>query len=219
MKNIPIIIPFKETSSRCPNKNFTLFPYAIQWLERQNISKSGIYVVSKSNRVENIAQQYKVNFVYEIECKNPNNIIAAATVAKQLDVNAYIELPLTQPVKNANLIKDVVDALQSSDCDFVTTYQTVTDRSLFYLDDNLKFLNESKNRKGCMCKEMKMLDGAIYGIKLSFAEKIIDAEDINAAFWAGNFKAIKNNVDFFIDIDTKTDMKKFSQLSANYFSF
>ena len=61
-----------------------------------------------------------------------------------------------------------------------------------------------------MCKQMKMLDGAIYGIKLSFAEKIINAEDINAAFWAGNFKAINNDVDFFIDIDTLNDMQKFA---------
>ena len=217
--NIPIIIPFKETSVRCQNKNFILFPYTIQWLDRQNVPRSSIYIVSKSNKVKNITQQYDVNFFEEAECKNPNNIIAAATVAKQLRAKAYIELPLTQPVKNANLIKYVVGALQSSECDFVTTYQIVTDRSLFYLDDNLQFLNESKNRKGCMCKEMKMLDGAIYGIKLSFAEKIIDAKDINAAFWAGNFKAIKNDVDFFIDIDTTNDMQKFAQLSSNYFSF
>lgn len=217
--NIPIIIPFKETSVRCQNKNFILFPYAIQWLDRQNAPRSSVYVVSTSDKVKDIAQQYNVNFVEEAECKNPNNIVAAATVAKQLDAEAYIELPLTQPVKNANLIKNVVDALQSSACDFVTTYQTITDRSLFYLDDNLKFLNKSKNRKGCMCKEMKMLDGAIYGIKLSFAEKIINAEDINAAFWAGNFKAINNDVDFFIDIDTLNDMQKFAQLSSNYFSF
>lgn len=202
---------------RCPNKNFTLFPYAIQWLDRQNISKFDIYVVSKSDKVKQLAEMHNVNFIYEKEQTNPNDIIATTDVAKSFGFQQYIFLPLTQPIKNANLIADVVDALQSSDCDFVTTYQTITDRSLFYLDDNLKFLNESKNRKGCMCKEMKMLDGAIYGIKLSFSQKIADAEDINAAFWAGNFKAIKNEVDFFIDIDTANDMHRFAQLSSNYF--
>ena len=61
-----------------------------------------------------------------------------------------------------------------------------------------------------MCKEMKMLDGAIYGVKKDFMDKVLKAADINAAFWAGNFIAIKNDVDFFIDIDTKADMRKFS---------
>jgi hypothetical protein len=64
---------------------------------------------------------------------------------------------------------------------------------------------------------MKMLDGAIYGINTSFAKKILNEDDINAAFWSGNFKAIENKVDFFIDIDTENDMEKFQWLSsANY---
>ena len=62
-----------------------------------------------------------------------------------------------------------------------------------------------------------MLDGVIYGINTSFAKKILDEDDINAAFWAGNFKAIENKVDFFVDVDTMDDMKKFQRLnSANY---
>ena len=60
-----------------------------------------------------------------------------------------------------------------------------------------------------MCKQMKMLDGAIYGIKTEFAKKILNEDDINAAFWAGNFKAIENKVYFFVDVDTMDDMKKF----------
>lgn len=65
-----------------------------------------------------------------------------------------------------------------------------------------------------MCKQMKMLDGAIYGIKTEFAKKILNEDGINAAFWAGNFKAIENKVDFFIDVDTVDDMKKFQLLNS-----
>ena len=74
----------------------------------------------------------------------------------------------------------------------------------------MQFLNQSYNRKGCMCKEMKMLDGSLYCIRMSFMDNVVKTADINASFWAGNFVAIKNDVDFFIDIDTKTDMRKFS---------
>lgn len=48
-----IIIPFKETSNRCPNKNFTLFPFAIGWLKSENVNlKEDVYVVSKSEKVK-----------------------------------------------------------------------------------------------------------------------------------------------------------------------
>ena len=42
-------------------------------------------------------------------------------------------------MRNLNLIKNVTNELQCKDCDFVTTYQTITDRSLFYIDDDMKF--------------------------------------------------------------------------------
>lgn len=62
-----------------------------------------------------------------------------------------------------------------------------------------------------------MLDGAIYGVRRDFMEKIRLSDDVNAAFWAGNFIAIKNEVDFFIDVDTPADMSRFAQLSSAYF--
>ena len=161
-----IIIPFKEVSSRCPNKNFILFPYVMSWIDSQKVDHSEIYVVSNSSKVEQFVRCHKVNFIYEKPQKNPNDIIATATVANELCVDEYILLPLTQPVRDNQLIQKVENQLKKKDCDFVTTYQKITDRSLFYLNDNLKFEHQSKNRKGCMCPEVKMLDGAIYNINI-----------------------------------------------------
>ena len=39
-----------------------------------------------------------------------------------------------------------------------------------------------------MYKQMKMLDGMIYGIKTEFAKKILNEYDINAVFLDGDFK-------------------------------
>ena len=90
-----IIIPFKETSIRCPDKNFILFPYVRKWLEKQSILSSDIYVVSASNKVKDFATRYDVNFLYEKACKNPNDIIATANAAIALELEQYIFLPLT----------------------------------------------------------------------------------------------------------------------------
>ena len=214
-----IVIPFKETSNRCPNKNFILFPFALKWLEDEGVNlKEDVHVISKSKKVEQIAIDAKVNFMHEPETSS-SDIDAITYAMDKLDSKYAVFFPLTQPLKANGILATIEDILKQTARDFVTTYQYITDRSLFYLNEDMEFLNQSKNRKGCLCKEMKMLDGAIYGVKKEFMDRVLKSDDINAAFWAGNFIAIKNDVDFFIDIDTKTDMRKFSQLSANYFSF
>ena len=212
-----IIIPFKETSNRCPNKNFILFPYALKWLENEGVDlREDVFVISKSKKVEYTTIDAKMNFMHEPETST-SDIDAIAYAMEKLDAKYAIFFPLTQPLKAHGILTTIEDILKQTSCDFVTTYQNITDRSLFYLNDDMNFLRQSNNRKGCMCNEMKMLDGAIYGVKKDFMDKVLKAEDINAAFWAGNFKAIKNEVDFFIDIDTANDMHRFAQLSSNYF--
>ena len=83
-KTLPIVIPFKETSNRCPNKNFVLFSYALKWLKDENISTSDIYVVSSSDKVKQLALDNKLNFFNEPIVENPNGDIAAYYVAKSI---------------------------------------------------------------------------------------------------------------------------------------
>lgn len=209
MKNIPIIIPFKETSIRCPEKNFYLFPYTLEWLYEQDVYPQDIYVVSNSKRVEDLVTENNLNFVRESENgEYLGDIEASYTVAKKLNVPYYIFLPLTQPIRNKNLI-DQIRSLKDENFDFVTTYQNISDRSIYYIDNNDKFIHPSKNRKGCLCPSFKMLDGSIYGIKTAFIESIINSEDINASFWNGKFKTIYNDVNLFLDVDTKKDLSVF----------
>ncbi len=130
-----------------------------------------------------------------------------------VDSPVYIQLPLTQPLRNSKIITDVIEKIDSGDYDFVTSFQDYVDRSIFFLNDDLStFRKESENRKGSMCNKYPMIDGAIYAIQKEFIKKINESNDPNATFWAGKFCAIPNDVLFFIDIDDKTDMIKFRAL-------
>ena len=82
--DIPVIIPFKEKSIRCPNKNFVLFEYTYDWLKKQNVDDSNIYVVSESDKVKHfIAENYpNVNFVREQNKYPKDNLFASFFCAK-----------------------------------------------------------------------------------------------------------------------------------------
>lgn len=47
-------------------------------------------------------------------------------------------------------------------------------------------------------------------------KSILDSDDINRDFWAGKFKVLENDVDFFLDIDTEKDMRQFQILKDFY---
>lgn len=117
----PIIIPFKATSVRCPQKNFILYPIVFEWLMRIGVDYKNIYVVSASKEVENFISYSNVNFVYESETSNDSSAVLM-NVVNVIDSPIYIHLPLTQPLRNGKIIEDVVQKIENSTYDFVTTY-------------------------------------------------------------------------------------------------
>ena len=44
MNNIPILIPVKGISRRCPGKNRKLLPYTADYLLRQNLIKNAVVI-------------------------------------------------------------------------------------------------------------------------------------------------------------------------------
>lgn len=62
-----------------------------------------------------------------------------------------------------------------------------------------------------------MIDGAIYGMRTEFMLKVIESPDSNHEFWNGKFEIVENDVEFFLDIDHKKDMRQFQILSGYYF--
>jgi len=148
--------------------------------------------VSNSDVVKKFVSSYSVRFVDEKLRNVQTDTAAIFDALSTTDADYCIHLPLTSVLRNKSLLDKTIAALQTNDCDFVTSFIRMTDRSLYYIDDNNRFLQQSEQRKGCMCQHVKMLDGAIYGIRRHFLEQVVAAEDVNKAFWSGKFATIEN---------------------------
>lgn len=218
-----LFIPFKENSQRFYNKNFKLFQYTYEYLLNINFNMSKVYVITDSSMVEEFVKKYGIKTINEensVDINNRNEVIACYNAAKSLDIENFIWLPLTQPLRNKNLINLIEEEFnkkEENDFDFVTSFEYVSDRSLFYLKQyEDKFLHDKQlgiSRQGRSCQEVRMLDGAIYGVKNGFLEKIMnDEQNVLTNFWQGKFKTILNDVPFFVDIDTKDDFEAFKNL-------
>lgn len=217
-----LFIPFKENSQRFYNKNFKLFQYTYEYLLSINFNMSKVYVITDSSMVEEFVKKYGIKTINEensIDINNRNEVIACYNAAKCLDIENFIWLPLTQPLRNKNLINLIEEEFNKKEnyFDFVTSFEYISDRSLFYLNQyEDKFLYEKNiklTRQGRSCQEVRMLDGAIYGVKTNFLERIMnDEQNVLTNFWQGKFKTILNDVPFFVDIDTQDDFEAFKNL-------
>lgn len=217
-----LFIPFKENSQRFYNKNFKLFQYTYEYLLNINFNMSKVYVITDSSMVEEFVKKYGIKTINEensIDINNRNEVIACYNAAKCLDIENFIWLPLTQPLRNKNLINLIEEEFnkKENDFDFVTSFEYISDRSLFYLNQyEDKFLYEKNiklTRQGRSCQEVRMLDGAIYGVKTNFLKELVkDEQNVLTNFWQGKFKTILNDVPFFVDIDTQDDFEAFKNL-------
>lgn len=217
-----LFIPFKENSQRFYNKNFKLFQYTYNYLLNINFNMSKVYVITDSSMVEEFVKKYGIKTINEensVDINNRNEVIACYNAAKSLDIENFIWLPLTQPLRNKNLINLIEEEFnkKENDFDFVTSFEYISDRSLFYLNQyEDKFLFEKNiklTRQGRSCQEVRMLDGAIYGVKTNFLKELVkDEKNVLNNFWQGKFKTILNDVPFFIDIDTEEDFNAFKNL-------
>lgn len=219
----PIIIPFKERSVRCPDKNFILYNATIEWLMNEGVSPSDVYVVTKSPTVIDFVHRKSRSFGFTVTVLRENetatcDIDSCAYAAIELNCKAYYMLSLTSPFRSSGLLKSMSSMLSDNldSYDFVTTYENVTDRSLFYIDEEGQFKRESNHRSGSMCPEERMLDGSAYLIKTDFARGLISKETdtVNQLFWSGKFGCVKNYVHFFIDVDTPDDMLRYKLLAS-----
>ena len=202
LKDIPILIPAKGKSVRCPGKNKALLPYIAKYLHNEKLEGT---VLSNDQNIRSLAELYGLKSWVEHRTDKDDDLSACRKFMKNCDREMFFMLPLTQPFKHKGLLKEMFDKLDD-DTDFIVTSHITSDRSLFYAKDN-KFITPSKERKGCMCPDVETIDGTAYLIKKSFIEKVASNED----FWGGKFKTSINKAPF-IDIDTEEDMEKFKFL-------
>ena len=198
MNNIPILIPVKGISRRCPGKNRKLLPYTADYLLRQNLIKNAV-VISDDQELGDFASRLGFKTNVEIRKEGQDELSSCRNLIRKC-------CSLYAQVKN--------------EIDFVTSFVEISDRKRFYLEFTESvpaFRNKDMKRKGALCETIPMIDGAIYLIKSAFICEVAMSTDPNKAFWTGRFRCIKNNVPF-MDIDTPDDMAKF-QFLKEYFAY
>lgn len=214
MNNTRILIPVKGVSRRCPDKNKKLLPFAANYLKRQEVIKHAT-VISDSIELLDFAKSLGFDTFKESRQEGQDELVSCYNFIKDKGCEEFFLFPVTQPFRGEELLNQCYSIYleQKDNIDFVTSYTDVANRERFYLDFNEDgipvFKNNSINRKGELCRDISMVDGALFLIKSAFIEKVALSENSNATFWSGTFACVKNDVPF-MDIDTILDMKKFN---------
>ena len=211
-----IFITVKEESKRCPNKNLILLPYVLN--NFSNYLKE-IIVITDSIELKKIAEDFGVKETFledkRVQISEFNSIYNYLSKNNKFsEISEFIYLPVTQPFSSEELLNNI-SSLDLSDYDFSTTYSIIPDRKIFLLNDDNSFKYNSYERKGSLCGELKMIDGAIYRIKTKFLEKIISSDNINHCFWNESKILFLENNNLFLDIDTPRDLFLFQEIIKN----
>lgn len=210
MNDIPILIPMKGISKRCPGKNKKLLPFTVKFLTDQDCKKNAI-VISDSLELLNFASNYGLNTSLEIRKEGQDELVSCYNFIKETKHKEFILLPVTQPFRDKNVIRKCCLLYEkiNNKIDFITSYTEIPNRERFYLnfqDDIPLFKNKHTVRKGESCTTIPMIDGAIYLIKTEFIQKVILSQQRNSAFWNGRFRCVKNEAPF-MDVDTLRDIE------------
>lgn len=209
---IKTFICAKGTSVRCPNKNLKLIQYTLDKVK----SFMNITVITDSTRIVEICKQNNVDYYIEDKDKQFGELMSIHNYlieTNQYDtIKEFIHLQLTHPFINIETIMNVAYT-NLNDYDMATTYTIVPNRSIFLLNDDNTYKVDSYERKGCLCPDVKMIDGCIYKIKSSSLKEAISSESFNHYFWnKSKICFIKNTSDIFLDIDTHKELKQFELL-------
>lgn len=209
---IKTFICAKGTSVRCPNKNLKLIQYTLDKVK----SFLDITVITDSPRIVEICKQNNVDYYIEDTDKQFGELMSIHNYlieTNQYDnIKEFIQLPLPQPFTNTETIMNVAYS-DLTEYDMTTTYTVVPNRAIFLLNEDNSFKVDSYERKGCLCPDVKMIDGCIYKIKSSFLKEIISTESFNHHFWnKSKICFVENTSDIFLDIDTPKELKQFELL-------
>ena len=104
MNNIPILIPVKGISRRCPGKNRKLLPYTADYLLRQNLIKNAV-VISDDQELGDFASRLGFKTNVEIRKEGQDELSSCRNFIKNSDYEAFILLPVTQPFREIDLIR------------------------------------------------------------------------------------------------------------------
>jgi pseudaminic acid cytidylyltransferase len=217
---IPILIPVKQQSVRCPGKNYDLLPFTARFIYNAGLEEYAI-VITDSRELSQFASKLGLKTYLEVRHQTQDELTSCKNYIEQNTIEYFFLCPVTQPLRDTGLFELFMTKFKHRDkaWDFMTTITKIQDRSIFHLkqqDNRFVFEEESRNRKGNLCNQKYMIDGALYLIKSDFLKTVLGSPDPNHSFWNGDFLCIENEAPF-LDIDTKEDMSRF-KFFEKYFS-
>lgn len=215
MNDIPILIPVKGISRRCPEKNKQLLPFTVKFLAHQGCCRNAV-VISDCSELLTLAANYGLKTHLEYREEGQDELVSCYNFIKDYQCDAFFLLPVTQPFRDINLMQKCCSLYEETtgEIDFITSSTEIPNRSRFYLDLDKgipSFRDQHRLRNGESCTGIPMIDGAIYLIKTDFICRVASSSDTNHAFWSGRFRCVENEAPF-MDVDTVGDMRKIEQL-------
>jgi CMP-N-acetylneuraminic acid synthetase len=216
MSDIPVIVPVKSISMRCPNKNHLLLPHTLDYLRAEG--RDNVWVISDTDELLKIAKDYNFKTFLEVRTESQDELTSCWSFLQNNNFENFILCPVTHPFKSNGLMTEMEKLmLEYSDIiDFITTSNIMPDREQYFIEPTMgieyKFKKALKNRKGEFSKPSEIIiDGSMYLIKRSFLENVVSSEDTNATFWGGRFSCVANQAPF-LDIDTLEDLERFKYI-------
>lgn len=200
-KKIPILIPFKVNSVRCPRKNTALLPYTVNYLNEIGRLEDAVFITQ-----EEFNNEYGINVFIEERQGSWCEFDSLQNYAKGAGISEFIWLPVPQPCRDLTLIDRVLEK-GLGNYDMVTSYIVRQERRLFEIKDG-EFIIKDHERKGCLCGEESIADGALYYMSTDFLNKVVASDNPNKAFWNSRIGFVQNHAPF-VDIDTQEDLDCF----------
>lgn len=215
MKIVKILIPIKEKSERCPDKNKELIEYTLSYLNK--VKKAYPETVLDTTIITDTIDMYKylLSLPYKVDIwieqdrnKHGSELNSIYNYLKlHPEIEKYIRLNVTNPCRELSLIQKALE-VPIHYFDLITSFTTIQDRSIFEIKDHKSFKIKNINRLGSACITKRIADGAIYYTTKEFTKKCVESLDPNKTFWNSRNFFIYNNAPL-VDIDYPEDLERF----------
>lgn len=211
MINIPIFIVAKGCDSKKAELTKTLLPYAFDYIN-QNEILSQTWVISDDDEIISLSKELGFNNIYKEKCKHCPIChidfvgIYHCIIDNKIDCEWFLNVRLDQPFKGFKLILDLIRAIDDK-YDLVCSASYIRDRSMFFVDENDKFIENVDRRLSNYCPTVKMIDSSIYAYKTKVFIEDVKSGHFDVVSWTHKMKTVINNA-MFINIFEAEQIKQ-----------
>ena len=213
---IPIFITIRGNNEQAILRNKEALKYTYVLIRDLNFFRQ-VFIISDNKEMLTYAEN--LGFIHTIyqECKNEYDIsyldyygIYNFYMQTKFKPDWIIVLAVNQLFRSPSLISDCIRNIDYN-YDVIASYTEISNRSEYFIENN-KFIGNNKNLVTHDRDRKKMVDAAIYAIKVDFAIKIMEeSKNHSEMFWNGKFKFFENK-GLYTDIYNVEDIDKYQKI-------